>query len=900
MHTKQTHHAQEWHSLSAEEVCHYLATSEIGLSQQDAERRLIKHGANRLTHVRGRHWFKRLICQFNNVLIYLLLAASAITWVIGERTDSLVILGVIAVNALIGFIQEGKAEKAIASLKNLLTPQAKVSRDGKSIIISSENLVPGDIVSLESGDKIPADLRILQSKNLKIDESILTGESVPVEKNSQPVAPDTVLADRFNLAYSGTLVTFGAATGVVAETGDATEIGKINKMMRSVSTVETPLLRQIAEFSRWLSLAILILAAITYAYGWYFQQMPATELFMSVVGLSVAAIPEGLPAVMTITLAIGVQKMARQNAIVRRLPVVETLGSVTVICTDKTGTLTCNEMTVNSIITADRHFTVEGAGYSPYSGTIKLENLTIDTNNHPDLITLIKAATLCNNASVYQETGIWKIQGDPTEAALITLALKAKLLPDELNRKLPRVDTIPFDSTYRFMATLHRDDQSHVLYVKGAPEQLLAMCTYQLERGLSVPIHKDEWNRLMDKLAASGQRVIAIAYKPMPLTKASLDFEDATSGLTLVGIIGMADPPRPEALRSVNECQNAGIRVKMITGDHAVTAMAIARQMNIGKGTVISGAELDKLSDRELQEVVRNVDIFARFSPENKLRLVNALQNESQIVAMTGDGVNDAPALKAADVGIAMGKMGTEVAKEASEMVLADDNFATIAKAVETGRGIYDNLKKSILFILPTGVAEGMLIVVTIIMGDALPITPVQILWVNMVTAVTLSLTLAFETPEHNIMKRKPRAANEPLLSGFLVWRLLYVSVIMVGGSYGLFLWEQSQSTSIAAARTVVVNTMVLFESFYVLNSRYLLNSVLNFRGLFGNRLIWLVVLLLAAAQWAFTYWPPFQALFGTEYLEPGVWKRMVAVASSVFILVELEKWIIRSLLPKF
>jgi potassium/sodium efflux P-type ATPase len=705
------------------------------------------------------------------------------------------------------------------------------------------------------------------------------------------------LAERYCLAYSGTLVTFGAATGVVINTGDYTEIGKINKMLHSVAPVETPLLKQIAGFSRWLTILISLFAAVTFAYGWYIQHSPPAELFMSVVGLAVAAIPEGLPAIMTITLAIGVQKMARQNAIIRRLPVVETLGSVTVICTDKTGTLTCNEMTVNSVITADHEYTVEGAGYSPHAGEIMLDHKPVVVNQNPDLKMLITAAALCNNAFVREHAGNWKIQGDPTEAALITLALKAKLSPEDLNRNSPRLDTIPFDSDYRFMATLHRESHLNCIYVKGAPERLLTMCEFQLERGLNIPVNKSRWLDRMNMLAAAGQRVIAIAYKQLPETDTVLDFEDADSGLILAGIVGMSDTPRPESFSAVQKCQSAGIQVKMITGDHAATALAIARQMNIGRGSaVLSGVEFERLSGRDLQEAVRNCDVFARFSPENKLSLVKALQDEYHIVAMTGDGVNDAPALKAADVGIAMGKKGTEVAKEASEMVLADDNFATIAQAVARGRGIYDNLKKAILFILPTSVAEALMIVAAIFTGNILPITPVQILWVNMITEITLSLTLAFEAPEYNVMSRAPRKPDEPLLSRFLVWRVLYVSVIMISGTYGLFLWEQSQQTSIPAARTVVVNTLVLFEIFYIFNSRYLLNSVLTIKGLFGNRLIWGAVLILGVAQGAMTYWPPMQALFGTERLDPLIWPRMIAVAASLFVLVEIEKCVIRKL----
>jgi magnesium-transporting ATPase (P-type) len=899
MNNKQQPESQ-WHSITADEACAALASSESGLSQAEATQRLNKYGPNKLTPSVGRSAFKRFLSQFHNVLIYLLLAASGITYAIGERIDSFVILGVVIINAIIGFIQEGKAEKALDSIRNLLTQQALVRRDGKESLILAEQLVSGDIVALESGDKVPADLRLLHIKSLRVDESMLTGESVPVEKQSRAVVANAMLGDRHCMAYSGTLVTYGTSLGVVVATGDATEIGRINKLLSSVSPLVTPLLRQIADFSRWLTFIILAVATVTFLYGWSIQHSSLTDLFLSVVSLAVAAIPEGLPAIMTITLAIGVQQIARQNAIIRRLPAVETLGSVTVICTDKTGTLTCNEMTVQSVFAGNTLFTVEGAGYDPKESGIKLDGVTIDIKHYPDLERLIKVAALCNNASVALNSGIWINQGDPTEAALITLALKANISVNDLKRKLPRTDTIPFDSAHSFMVTLHPWQDSGFVLIKGAPECIFSRCHYQLVRGLKIPIDLEACHQQLNKLAASGQRVIAVALKSLPATKKDVDFGDVESELTLLGIVGMVDPPRPEALRSVLLCQNAGIRVKMITGDHAITAQSIAGQMAIGNGSVLRGEELDAMSDAKLQEAVRDIDVFARVSPEHKLRLVMSLQAHHHIVAMTGDGVNDAPALKCADVGIAMGQKGTEVAKEASEMVLVDDNFASIARAVEAGRGVYDNLKKAIIYILPTSIAEALMIVAATFTGNILPITPVQILWVNMITETTLSLTLAFEKPESNVMSRKPRKSDEPLLSGFLIWRILFVSMIMVGGTYGLFLWEQSQSASIAAARTVAVNTLVMFEMFYLFNSRYLLNSVFNIHGLFGNWLIWLAIAILVIAQLGLTYWPPMQVMFGTERLGLNAWRNILATAASVFVLVEIEKLVIRSYLSKF
>lgn len=888
-----------WHSFSPDATCAELGSTEQGLSSQEAKLRLAQHGPNKLTAVAGRGALKRFLSQFHNVLIYVLIAAAGVTAAIEEWVDSGVIAGVVLVNALIGFIQEGKAEKALDAIRNMLTLQAMVRRDGKNFLMPAGQLVPGDVVTLESGDKVPADLRLLRVKNLRVDESMLTGESIPVEKRLAATRANAPLGDRFCLAYSGTLVTYGTALGIVVGTGDKTEIGRISSMLRTVPKLTTPLLKQIAGFSSWLTLAILTIASATFAYGWTIQHSSLTELFMSVVGLAVAAIPEGLPAIMTITLAIGVQRMAKRNAIIRRLPAVETLGAVTVICSDKTGTLTCNEMTVKSVFVNNKLFTVEGVGYEPY-GVFQLARETTSVEDHPHLHELIRAAALCNNARLEQKSGNWIIHGDPTEGALITLAHKAKMNPDALNQEMPRTDVIPFESEHRYMATLHHDHSGHAfVFIKGAPERVLGMCNQQRIDGEDVPIHIVHWQKMMDEIAGRGQRLLAIAFKTVPSSQKQIGFADAETGLTLLGIVGMIDPPRPEAVKAVLKCQNAGIRVKMITGDHTATALAIAVQINIGDGSALSGEDLDRMMDDELKVAIRNVDVFARTSPENKLRLVTALQADGHVVAMTGDGVNDAPALKRADIGVAMGKKGTEVAKETSEMVLADDNFASIACAVEEGRGIYENLKKAIIFILPTGGGEALTIVASIVMGETLPITPVQILWVNMITAVTLSLTLAFEPPERNIMKRMPRKPNEPLLSALLIWRILFVSLIMVTGTFGLFLWERALGTEIEQARTVIVNTLVMFEIFYLFNSRYLYHSVLNLHGLFGNPLVWLAVTLLIGFQMAFTYWQPMQMLFGTVDVDIHTWRMIVAVASSVFILVEIEKFFIRLFTPK-
>ncbi|MGD8642206.1 MAG: HAD-IC family P-type ATPase, partial [Gammaproteobacteria bacterium] len=603
----------------------------------------------------------------------------------------------------------------------------------------------------------------------------------------------------------------------------------------------------------------------------------------------------GLPAIMTITLAIGVQRMAKKNAIIRRLPAVETLGSVTVICSDKTGTLTRNEMTVQTVATAAGICEVSGSGYEPH-GTFSLDDRDVTTDNFPLLREIAQAGLLCNDATLTHGEGQWLMQGDPTEGALVTLALKAGLDHDHCNSQFPRTDAIPFESEHRFMATLHHDHAGHgFIYVKGAPERLLEMCRYQRMRGDDVVLDSAYWETTMHAMASRGQRVLAIAFSYLSTQQQSISFSDVQSGLTLLGLVGIIDPPREEAIQAVGTCRSAGIRVKMITGDHAVTARAIGVQMGIGDGkTVISGPELNEYSDAQLQEAVQRSDVFARVSPEQKLQLVTALQSLGEVVSMTGDGVNDAPALKRADVGVAMGVKGTEVSKEAAEMVLADDNFASIEKAVEEGRTVYDNLKKSIMFILPTNGGEAFTIIAAIVMGRMLPITPAQILWINMITAVTLALALAFEPPERNVMKRPPRNPREPLLSGLIVWRIVFVSLILVIGTFGLFIWEREQGASIELARTVAVNTLVMFEIFYLFSSRYLLAPALTLEGIFGNRYVLYAIGLLILFQLAFTYLGPMQLLFATEAMSVIAWARVITVAFTVLLLVEIEKTLIR------
>ena len=884
-----------WHALSYEQTFERLKSSKEGLSTPEVEKRLLEYGPNRLQPARKKGPLLRFLEQFRNVLIYVLLVAGLITALLGHWVDSGVILGVVVINAIIGFIQEGKAEKALDAIRDMLSHQAMVKRDGKFISLSAEQLVPGDVVLLQSGDKVPADLRLFKLRELRIDEAMLTGESVPVEKEIEAAAEHDSIGDRKCLAYSGTLVTYGQGQGIVVATGDGTEIGRISGMLQHVQVLTTPLLKQMAVFAKWLTIAIGILATITFAYGVLVHNFGLSEMFLAAVGLAVAGIPEGLPAIMTITLAIGVQKMARKNAIIRRLPAVETLGSVTVICSDKTGTLTRNEMTVQTLATGAGFCEVSGAGYDPH-GAFSLDGKNVRPEDFPLLREIAQAALLCNDATLIEVDGQWQMHGDPTEGALVTLALKTGLDQTHCLNQYPRTDAIPFESQHRFMATLHHDHAGHgFIYLKGAPERVLEMCHTQRIRGEDVMLDRFYWENALHQLASRGQRMLAIAFKPSPDERQTLSFADVEHGLTLLGVVGIIDPPREEAIKAVQDCQSAGITVKMITGDHAVTARAIGAQMGIGDGLiVVQGVEIENYSEQELNEAVKRSNVFARVSPEQKLQLVTALQATGEVVSMTGDGVNDAPALKRADVGVAMGRNGTEVAKEAAEMVLTDDNFASIAHAVEEGRTVYDNLKKSILFILPTNGGEAFTIIAAIVTGRMLPITPVQILWINMITAVTLALTLAFEPAEKNVMQRHPRDPKEPILSSFLIWRILFVSLILVAGTFGLFLWERDHGASIELARTVAVNTLVMFEIFYLFSARHLLAPSLNHEGICGNCYVLYAIGLLIIFQLGFTYLPPMQTLFHTTGMDLDAWLRVVAVASSVLVLVEIEKYLLR------
>ncbi|HET6469257.1 MAG TPA: HAD-IC family P-type ATPase [Geminicoccaceae bacterium] len=884
-----------WHALGARDALARLASDPQGLAQDEAAARLARDGPNRLTPPAKRGPLRRLLAQFNNVLLYVLLGAAVVTALLGEWVDTAVIVGVVVINAVIGFVQEGKAEAAIEAIRQMLSPTAVVRRAGRRVAVPAEELVRGDVVLLRAGDRVPADLRLLESSGLEIEEAVLTGESLPVAKGADSVAADAPLAERPSMAWAGTLVAAGTGAGVVVATADATALGRITRMVADVEATTTPLLRQMGRFGHQLTVAILAVAALTVLFGVFVRGYGWGEMFLAAVGLAVAAIPEGLPAVMTITLAIGVTRMARRRAIIRRLPAVETLGSVTVICSDKTGTLTRNELAVQTACVGHWCYQVETHGYAPV-GSIRFEGRPIEGPAVPELAAMAHAAALCNEGAIHEVEGRWQAVGNAVDAALLAFAGKLGRDREGVEAVEPRLDALPFDSARKFMATLHAGaDGGRVVYLKGAPERVLALCDRQRRDDGEEPIDAQIWHDRIDSMTGAAERVIAIACRRQPGSRDRLAADDVAGGYTLLGLFGLADPPREDAITAVALCREAGITVKMITGDHPAPARASAERVGLARTErVLTGSELDRLPDAELSAAATDSDVFARTTPEHKIRLVTALQARGEVVAMTGDGVNDAPALKRADIGIAMGIKGTEAAKEAAQMVLADDNFASIERAVEEGRTVYDNLKKAILVILPTNAGQALLVLVAVLLGLALPVTPVQILWVNMVTAVTLGLALAFEPGEPDLMRRPPRPPGEPILSGFLVWRLAFIGTLMVVGGFGLFLFEQARGMSIEAARTAVVNGVVASQAAYLLACRRILAPGLE-PGLWRRSpavLVAIGIVLLLQVGW--TWLPPMQALFQSRPLDLPAALLVLGLAALTLAAVELEKLVLR------
>ncbi|MGJ8478450.1 HAD-IC family P-type ATPase [Sphingobium yanoikuyae] len=870
-----------WHALPPEEALATLSVEATGLDQRDAEARLRRYGPNALPEAPRQHPLLRFLAHFNSVLIYFLLGAALVALLLNHGIDAAVILAVVLVNAVVGFIQEGKAEEALGAIQDMIAPHAMVLRSGERRVVAVPELVPGDIVLLEAGDRVPADIRLLRARGLLIDEAALTGESVAAEKHQTLIAADAGIADQNNMAFSGTLVAAGQATGLVVETGIHTQIGRISGMLKAVEVGKTPLVRQIDDFARLMTWSVLAGAVVLFLFAVLARGFHWIDALIAIVALSVGVVPEGLPAVITITLAIGVQRMAARQAVIRRLPAVETLGATSVICTDKTGTLTRNEMTVRHLLLPGGDLHVSGSGYAP-TGAISVAEGGDDAAALADAAPILRCGLLCNDALLRQADDGWTVQGDPMEGALVALAMKAGLSADHVRDEWPRIDEIPFDAAYRFMATLHRaPDGSSAIFIKGAPEAVLTMTGADAVA----------WDARLSTAADRGERLLGFAVKRIAGAPDRIGFDDLKSGVELLGLMGFIDPPRDEARQAIAQCRSAGIAVKMITGDHVGTAIAIARQLALDDDPqAMSGAEVEALDDAALAARVRDVDVFARSSPEHKLRIVRALQSHGLVVAMTGDGVNDAPSLKQADVGTAMGIKGTEAAKEAAEMVLLDDNFASIVAAVREGRTVYDNIRKVISWTLPTNGGETLAVVIAIIAGFALPMTATQILWINLVLTVTLGLVLAFEPTEPGTMERRPRAAGAPLLSPFLLWRIMLVSVLMGAMALGIFFYAQHVGHDIDTARTMVVNMLIVGEIFYLFNVRFLHMRSLTLRGAMGTPIVLAAIAAVVIAQLLFTYAPFMHDIFDSRPLSLTDGLMIIGLGAAMFAVLELEK----------
>ena len=872
-----------WHARTPEEVLHALGSRADGLSATEATERLARHGPNALPLARPRPALLRFLLQFHSTLVYVLLAAAIAAGALGHVLDAAVIVAVVVVNAIVGFLQEGKAERALAAIRSLVSPRAHVLRDGQRLSVPVADLIPGDVVLLEAGDRVPADLRLLRARGLLVDEGLLTGESMAAQKQDAPAHPEAPLGDRHSMAFSGTLVAAGQASGVVVATGPATELGRIGTLVASVESETTPLLRQIDRFGRVFALAVMAVAALLFVYAVRVQDWATVDALLAVVAIAVGVIPEGLPAVITITLAIGVQRMATHNAVIRRLPAVETLGATSVICTDKTGTLTRNEMTACRVVSPTHTLRVDGQGYAPH-GSLRATQGD-DAQAVAAAADLLRCGLLCNDARLHAQAGTWSVVGDPMEGALLALGGKAGLAAAHERAAWPRLDEIPFDAAHRFMATLHRGPGGEAIaFVKGAPERVLQMADLSAA-------DRARWEQVLADAAAQGERLLGFGTMPLPAGTTRLRMDDVAHGVTFLGLVGFIDPPRPEALQAIAACRAAGIQVKMITGDHAATAAAIARQLRLADAPVaLTGTELDGLEDAALPQRVLATHVFARTSPEHKLRIVRALQGLGHVVAMTGDGVNDAPSLKQADVGVAMGIKGTEAAKEAAQMVLLDDNFASIVQAVHAGRTVFDNVRKVFAWTLPTNGGEVLGVMVCILFGLTLPMTAAQILWVNLVTSVTLGLALAFEPAEPGVMDRPPRRADAPLVSGFMLWRVLLVSVLFATVTLLLLEATLARGGSLEAARTLVVNALVAMEIGYLFNVRYLGMRSLTRRGALGTPAVLLAIGALALAQLAFTYLPVMNRLFATTPLSPAQLATALAAGAALMLLLEAEK----------
>ncbi|MGQ9637932.1 MAG: cation-translocating P-type ATPase [Thermodesulfobacteriota bacterium] len=881
----------KWYQIDEKEVLKTLETSEKGLSDSEVGIRLKKYGPNKLPEAERISRLKILLHQFTSPLIYILMVASVVTTFLGEYIDTGVIVAVLILNAIIGYFQEYKAEASVLALKSMVVPRAKVMREGKEKEIPSEELVPGDIVLLASGMRVPADLRLLKTIELRIEEAALTGESVPVEKVTKSIKEENLTpGDQTNMAFMGTVVVSGRAKGIVVETGSKTVLGQIAREVKELSVTQTPLQQKITKFAHFIGFLVLGSALAISVLG-FFLGIGIAEIFKIAVAASVAAIPEGLPIVVTITMAIGISRMAKRNAIIRKLPAVETLGSTTVICSDKTGTLTKNEMTVKAIYDGKHSYEVTGSGYDP-RGEILHDWDSCDEVTLEKICGVLRIGMLCNESNIVEENGQFRVDGDPTEGALIISAMKAGLNPEEERNRYPQLSLLPFESDRGFMASLHHNNGKKFIFVKGAPEKVVEMCS-QSSSGDS--FDKKKVLKIAEHFAEDGLRVLAMAYKEAPDNMVELTHRGVEGNLTFVGMQGMIDPPRPEAIEAVKGCREAGIRVAMITGDHAVTANAIGKMMGITRGDskVLTGKELETMSDKDLFEKVKEVSIYARVSPQHKLRIVQQTMKHGEVVAVTGDGVNDAPALKAAHIGVAMGKTGTDVAREAADMVITDDNFASIFHAVEEGRVVFDNIRKVTLFLIPTGFAAIVSILIAMILDIPIPYVAVQLLWINLVTNGLQDVALAFEPGEKDVIKRKPRSLKEGIMSRLMYERSILVGLIISAGVIFNFIQALEDGVSLERARTIAVTTMVLFQFFQAWNSRSELESIFRINPL-SNPFLFYSMVAAFLAQIAVIYVPALQWVFRTEALNGMEWVKIMLVAITVVVAVEVDKAIRR------
>ena len=883
---------KSWHTKSAENIYSELKSSKEGITSSDAKERIKTYGLNKLAKKKEHTILKILIGQFKSFLVGLLVVAMVVSYAIGEHIDAYVIGIIVILNALLGFIQEYRADKAVESLKKLSAPKAHVMRDGRVQEIDAEQLVPGDILVLAEGDRIPADARLIEAMNLEVNESALTGESNPVAKQSEVITEENItIGDKKNMVFMNTIITRGRGTAIVIETGMSSEIGLIAKSISEQKTPETPLQKKLDVVAKNLGFAALGVSAAVFGIG-MLRGGEIIEMFTASVSLAVAAVPEGLPAVVTITLALGLRRMAKSNALIRKLPVVETLGSATVICSDKTGTLTKNEMTVEQIYTSGNLIKVSGQGYTP-EGDFLLGLNKIKSSNSKSLTLALRSGTLCTTANLYNDDSKgWYINGDPTEGALIVAAKKAGLEKELLKTEHKFISELPFDSNRKMMSVIYELQNKHIAYIKGAPEIFLDKASHvYTEKGLKklTKTEREKIHKVLESMSNEALRVLAVGYKYLP-EKDKYTTKEVENQIVFVGLQAMIDPARPEAKAAIAKCTTAGIKTIMITGDHASTASAIARELGIleGTGKVVVGKDLENMSDEELEKIVDTVRVFARVSPQHKLRIVYALKKKGHVVAMTGDGVNDAPALKAADIGVAMGINGTDVAKDSADMVLADDNFASIVSAVEEGRGIFDNVKHFIRYLLSSNVGEVMAIFVAMLIGLPLPLIAVQILLMNLLTDGLPALALGVDPPVPGIMNRPPRDPKEGAISKDTWMFSILVGLTMMVGTVGVF-WV-NLAGSVEHARTLAFTTLVMFQMFNIFNSRAERSILKDTHSIFNNKALLLAILGSISLQVLIVHWSVLQIYFETVGLSAMDWVTAILVGASVILVVEVKK----------